>query len=372
VDRQDALVMLQQFVVELGIVGIETKAEFRLWAKDKDDLLEDLFDYNREVGMPRISSLLSPFFHRDMPLVGLNYSQVAHNVLYMHTQGWTTQLRMCRGIVFDRAGELVALPLFKFFNAGEHPETMRLPAKAEETLEKMDGHLGIIFHFKNGFHITTRGSFYSATAGFAGEMLQRKVESNDWCGAKIDNLTIMPEVIHPETHVICDYGRSKHLKLIAAADTRTLRYLSYEELLKLGRRLGLRVVARCAIEDTQQILDQMKDPEVVNREGYVVRYADGRFVKFKFRTYLAEMRAKKLSHSYLMLRFMDGRLDEVMKLFPEEILPDAQRMLAEIKKARRMRRSIKERRKYLYELVPLEQSTPYYRKVCRDFLRHKK
>ena len=212
-DKQSAVVLLQQFVVGLSLAGVESKHDFRLWAKDKDDLLEDLFDYEREADMPRVSTLLSPFFHRDLPLVGLNYSQVAHNVLYKCPQGWTTQLRMCRGIVFDRTGELVALPLHKFFNVGENPETKRLPGEPQETLEKMDGHLGIIFKYLKDFLLTTRGSFYSKTAGFAGEMLQEMVERNKWHDAGIDHLTIMPEVIHPDTHVICDYGRKKEFYL---------------------------------------------------------------------------------------------------------------------------------------------------------------
>ncbi|MDF1497076.1 MAG: T4 RnlA family RNA ligase [Patescibacteria group bacterium] len=371
-DKHSALVMLQQFVVEMGIAGIDTKQDFKLWAKDQEDILEELFDYERGADMPKVSTLVSPFFHKDLPLVGLNYSQVAHNVLYKCPQGWTTQLRMCRGIVFDRAGELVALPLHKFFNAGENPETKRLPGKPMETLEKMDGHLGIIFWFNGCFHLTTRGSFYSKTAVFAGEMLQEMVERNNWHEAEVDHLTIMPEVIHPDTQVICDYGGERNFTLIAVNDIRTLETLSHDEILKLGKKLGLRVVTRWPFTLTEQILDQIKDPGVKNREGYVVRYADGRTVKFKFQTYLAEMRARKLSYSYLMLRFMDGRIDEVMRMFPEEILPEAEKMLADLKKARRMRRNIKLRRKYLYDLVPPEQSTPYYRTVCRNFLRYKK
>jgi len=372
VDRQKALMMLQQFVLELGIAGIESKTDFRLWAKDNDDLLEELFDYERDVDMPRVSALISPFFHRDLPLVGVNYSQVAHNVLYKCPQGWTTQLRMCRGIVFDRVGELVALPLHKFFNAGENPETTRVPGEPKEVLEKMDGHLGIIFKYAKDFLLTTRGSFYSNTAGFAGEMLKEFVERNKWHEAGVDRLTIMPEVIHPDTQVICDYGFKKNFILIAANDLHTLESLPHEDLLRLGKKLGMPVVKRWPFTSTRQILDQMKDPSVRNREGYVVRYADGRSVKFKFHTYLAEMRARKLSYSYLMLRFMDGRIDEVMRMFPEEILSEAENMLADLKKARKMRRDIKQKRKYLYDLVPPEEFTPYYRTVCRDFLRYTK
>ena len=85
----------------------------------------------------------------------------------------------------------------------------------------------------------------------------------------------------------------KNFTLIAANDVRTLESLTHDDLLKLGKRLRLPVVVRWPFSSTQQILDQMKYPSVKNREGYVVRYADGRFVKFKFQTYLAEMRVSR-------------------------------------------------------------------------------
>lgn len=368
-DREDALVMLQQFVIELSLAGVKSKEDYRLWAKDNEELLCELFDYEPEEGMPKVAHLVSPHFHPELPLIGLNYTPVAHNLLYRYVQGWTTQLRMCRGIVFDRSADLVALCLPKFFNAGENAETKVLPARFQVALEKMDGHNGQHFYYKGSFYVKTRGSFTHRTSQLADGMMQDLVVRHDWKSQNIEPITIITEVIDPETHVICDYRKSR-LVLIAAFDIRTLEDFEYEKLVRLGKQLGMPVVKSWKFGSSKDVLAAVRDPNVRNREGFVVRYADGSRVKFKFHTYLQEMIKQKLSYSYLMLRWMDGRLKATMHHLPEEVVPEAEAMVENLRKARRMRRDIKLRRKFLYELVPPEKSTPYYRKVCRDFLRH--
>ncbi len=371
-EKTQALDNLRNFVLLLVLNGVRSKADYRLWQKEREGTMEKLFDYNREQEMPSIGDLVSPFFHPNLPLIGLGYSHLAHNVLYKYPQGWTEPLRLCRGLVFDRNGNLVALPFPKFFNAGEHPETKILPNRPVEVMEKMDGHLGIIFWYEGEFHLTTRGSFISKTAGFAGKMLTKAVNDHDWEGADVKHLTILVEIIHPETHVICDYANDSKFVLIGAYDLRNLVDLSYEELISLSCRLGIQIAKRWSFLTSRDVMKAILDPHVKNREGFVVRYADGRRIKFKFKTYLKEMIGEKLSYPYLMLRYMDGRITGVMKNLPEEVLPEAELMLENLKKARRMRRPVKERWQYLYGLLPPEQSTSYYRSICRDFIRHRK
>ncbi|MCC7527074.1 MAG: hypothetical protein IT342_01055 [Candidatus Melainabacteria bacterium] len=62
--------------------------------------------------MPSVTSLIRPFFHPGLPLVGLNYTEVAHVTLHAFALGWTPAIRLCRGIVFNRRGTLVAFPLY--------------------------------------------------------------------------------------------------------------------------------------------------------------------------------------------------------------------------------------------------------------------
>ncbi len=350
--------------------GVRTKEDYRVWAKDKDFMLRRIFAYEAKPGMPKIGALVTPHFDPSSPLIGLNYTPVAHNLLYKYPEGWTPQLRLCRGITFDSDGRLVALCLPKFFNAGEVAETKKLPAKPMEVLEKMDGHNGQIFWYGDSFWIKTRGSFTHRSVLIAQEMLDEITVKYEWYNKEIEHLTLIVEIIHPETHVICKYRRQS-LVLTAVYDNRSLMDLSHDDLKVLGKRLGLPVVKRWKFESTRDVLSAVRDPKVTNREGYVVRFADGSRVKFKHVAYLRQMVAEKLSYLYLMLRWMDGRLERVMNTLPEEVIPEAESMVLNLKRARRMRRDIKLRRQFLYELVSPEKSTPYYRSVCRDFLRHK-
>lgn len=368
-EAQDSLLMLQQFIIELNLSGVETREEYRLWAKDNDCLLCRFFDYKPYPGTPKMNCLVSAHFHPGLPLIGLNYTSLAHNLLYKYPEGWTPQLRMCRGITFSRGAELVAFCLPKFFNAGEIAETKKLPASPIEVLEKLDGHNGQIFWYGDSFWVKTRGSFDHRSAQIAQEILDDVSEQYKWRKQGIEHLTLIVEIIHPETHVICRYRR-KELVLIAAYDNVSLADLSHDELKLLGKRLGIAVVKAWKFSGTRDLLNAVRDPAVRNKEGFVARFSDGSRVKFKYTDYLKQMIAEKLSYSYLMLRWMDGRLNVTMQHLPEEVLPEAEAMVLNLKKARRMRRDIKLRRKFLYELVPPEESTPYYRKVCRDFLRH--
>ncbi len=369
-DRQDALVMLQQFILELNADGIESEADYRTWAKDQEELLCELFDYEPEDGMPKMADLMTPHFHPELPLVGLNYTPLAHNLLYKHPVGWTTQLRMCRGIVFDRYADLVSLCLLKFFNAGENDETKILPACPVEVLDKLDGDSGQIFYYEKEFHVKTQGSFTHRTAVLADRMLQPLVERRNWQVLDVGHLSIVTEVIHQETHVICKYGRQRHLKLIAAFDNRTLEDFTHEKLVALGEKLGLRVVKRWIFQTSKDVLAAVRDPNVKNREGFVVRYKDGSRVKFKYHAYLGEMIRERFSYAYIMRRWMDGRLEAVMKKLPEELIPEAVRIIAQLEEVLAMEGTQKDRWRYLYTLLPADQATPNAKTVCREFVKN--
>ncbi len=118
---------LKRFIKRLTKAGVITKEAYREWCKKNESLMEKTFWYQRETGMPSVTSLVSAFFHPSQPLIGLNYTPVAHNTLHHYHSGWTLPLRQCRGIIFDSNGDLVAKAFNKFFNYGEHGETSSLP-----------------------------------------------------------------------------------------------------------------------------------------------------------------------------------------------------------------------------------------------------
>lgn len=170
---------------------------FLPWAKENRTRMEQLFGYAQGQGMPAIYSLVKPFEHPELPLVGLNYSPVAHNTLHRFPSGWTTPLRLCRGIIFDTAGRLMAKPFPKFFNYGEHPETETVPDLPFEATRKHDGHLGIIFEHRGKLLVTTRGSFRSKTSVLAQKMLDGYARKFSWRKNFPKDITLLVEVIDP-------------------------------------------------------------------------------------------------------------------------------------------------------------------------------
>ncbi|MCK9361181.1 T4 RnlA family RNA ligase [Patescibacteria group bacterium] len=343
------------------------REDFSFWLDDQDgeEILAEHLDYVRKRSMPTAASLVKPFFHPSLPLIGWNYSQVAHNTLYRFPEGWTDPLRQCRGLVMDHRGNLVAKPFTKFFNQGEHPETRNLPDEPFLAMEKHDGHLGIVFRYEGQLHVTTRGTFTYKTAKIARSMIAKSSARARWNKHVPEGLTVLVEIIHAETHVIRRYDEPG-LVLIGAFDNASLREYGYADLLALGQQLNLPVASVVTFGSLAEIGHHMTE-NVENREGFVLWYErSGLRVKFKYQTYIGRMVADKLSYPYIIRRILDGSWTEKMDMLPEEILPAARDMVAKLKGARRRGAEA------VYLLETEERRTSTYRKLCRDFVSARK
>lgn len=372
-DKHEALGRLQNFVRWLTESGVTDRASYRLWTK-KENVEEDMarmFAYERVGTMPAVTVLLAPYFHPELPLIGLNYSPVAHNTLHAFPDGWTPVLRLCRGLILRSDGEVVAVPFPKFFNFGEHPETTDLPDEPFEVKEKMDGHLGIIFDLGGTLHLCTRQSFAGPSAKLGGEMLAKIAKQKGWESTFPRHLTVLVEIIHPKTRVHVDYGRKRGFVLIGAYDRTTLDdHGSHAELLGLGKLLGIPVAKSWNCSSLAELRKMMKDQTIKNREGGVAFYpSSGIRAKHKFETYIGLMVEAKLSYAYLMNRMIAGNLDRMIDTLDAEIRPKADEMVKAIRRALRFKDE-KKRREYLYALDPEKQKNQYYRGICRKLLKH--
>lgn len=380
-NERKAVRSLSTLVRRLSRDKIFDADSYREWKKSHKVYLKRIFWFEDEWPIPDVSGLVKPFFHPTEPLIGLNYTPLAHNTLYKFPDGWTVPLRLCRGIVFDRDGNLVAKPFPKFFNYGEHPETSiaRSFSGPVQISEKFDGHLGIIFQFNGRYFVTTRGSFESRTAKIATEMLAEIVDNLKWYQVCADSgnivtahTTILVEIIHPETHVITNYGNAKKFVLIGAYDNVSLIDYGNEDLVSIAEALLLKTAVSHSEKGIAKTMKLISSSKVKNKEGFVVRLENGIRIKFKFTSYIGKMVAEKLSYSYIMKRLIDGNLKRMIDNLPEELYAKAEEMVAKIKKAKRVKSEVKEKRQYLYELVKKSESTPYYRSVCREYLRKQK
>ena len=360
---------LQQLVKAMITDKVGSSKEFSDWKKGKEKYLEQIFGYQRQPDMPAIYNLVKASFHPELPLVSFNYSSMAHNTLHAFPQGWTSVLRLCRGIVFDLQGNLVALPFPKFFNHGELPETRELPDLPFEVTIKMDGHLGIIFKYDNRFVLTTRGSFTSETSVLGNSMLARHAKKHKWDKHFPSNTTLMVEVIHPETHVHVDYGSKKDFVIIGATDNIRLQDLDYKDLVAKGRELKLPVTEKWEVASLGKLAELMKDRSFTNLEGFVVRFSNGYRVKFKFEAYIGLMVQEKLSYAYLMNRMASGSAKKMLDTLPEEVYPTALQMIGEIMLQFSVPGKPKDKWRALYDLHQNGVSENYFRGVCRKFVK---
>lgn len=106
--------------------------------------------------------LLYKQVHPTLPLTIWNYSETVQ-----YNSEWDDILLMCRGLVTDNEGNIVARPFKKFFNIEQNKHT---PTNNFEVYDKMDGSLIILFNYKGEWIFCTRGSFTSDQAIKAKEL----------------------------------------------------------------------------------------------------------------------------------------------------------------------------------------------------------
>lgn len=371
--REYGVKKLQELVAILHAVDVDSVAAWREWKKDPNHLetMNRIFDYPALRGMPPVNALVDASFHPHLPLVLFNYSPVAHNTLYMFPDGWTVPLRLCRGIVFDlETTELVALPFPKFFNYGEHPETLRLSGLFEATL-KYDGHLGIIFHYRGKKYLTTRGDFGSPSSKLGNRMLEYyQLENHHWQDRQYERTTLLVEIIHPNTHVHVNYDGAEQFKLVGAMSLGTLKDFTYPTIELMAHELGISRTKLWTGNSLDDLVALMQDRTVRNTEGYVLHFpATHLRCKLKFATYIGLMVAAKLSYSYLMRRYLSGNLQRMLDTLDEELMGTAMQMLGRLLYTASTPGKQKDKWRKLYELEPADNRTSSFETACREFVK---
>ena len=143
----------------------------------------------------------------------LNYTPRA-----TYSRFWNPATLLCRGLIVDSAGRVVARPFPKFFNADE-PDAPPVPDDAPMVVtDKLDGSLGIAYHHPDsGIRIATRGSLMSEQAAEATQIWADKYHHVQFSRG----ITPLFEIIYPSNRVVVDYGDQRDLVLLAVIDIAT-------------------------------------------------------------------------------------------------------------------------------------------------------
>jgi RNA ligase len=249
--------------------------------------------------------------HPTLDLTIYNYSQKTQ-----YESNWNKHTLMCRGLVLNSKGDIVARPFPKFFNYEE--VAGKVPTRESyEIFEKMDGSLGIFFWYADEKTETlqpvfaSRGSFTSEQAVKGWEMLQ-KLPYHDLAYGH----THMFEIIYPENRIVVDYGAQEKLVLLGVMHTSGGTEIPHKNLEEhLGDSFEL--VKAYHSENGWEHLKSLNEP---NKEGFVIRFNSGFRMKIKFEDYVRLHRIiTQVSNIDIWERLMkDEPLDDILEKVPDE------------------------------------------------------
>ncbi len=348
------------------------------WAQFKKDHREDLrilLDLpDREDVNP--GTLMGFDIDEENQHILLNYSSEAHNVLHDIPGGWSPMLRQMRGLIysFGEPGDGSAIKLIsrgfeKFFNANELPENTYDALREKHGTGKFlarykaDGHMIEYFVDKGKLFATTRGKLGTASAVEALTMFDIREfnQINSHFGGELMSLIV--ELVTPNTEVHVDYAGEEKLYLLAAYDVHGNK-LSLDQVKYIAEVCSQKFTIPAAREFTlDDMIAEINDRSVQNNEGWVMDF-DGELIKFKYISYIGKMVESKLSYKYIMNCIRNDRLDKMLFTLPEEIREHAYKMVDEVQSLCQNSTSYKP----LYGLYSeREGGESYFRTVCRQF-----
>jgi RNA ligase len=219
---------------------------------------------------------------------------------------------MCRGLILDQDGNVIAKSFDKFFNLEEH-STEEIPNEDFEVYEKLDGSLGILFWYQGKWILASKGSFVSEQALKGKQILNSKYNVEPIP----KGYTTLLEIIYPENRIVCNYGDDEVLVVLSMISNASGKELDYDSLLKINEETGLPVVKKYdGIEDYKTLKNLISK----DREGYVVRFRNGFRVKIKGEEYVRLHRILTGFSNVDIWEYLkdDKNLDELLDRVPDE------------------------------------------------------
>ena len=244
--------------------------------------------------------------HPKLPLTIWNYS-----VKTQYEGLWDSITTLCRGLVVDELGNIIARPFKKFFSLEHEQHT---PTKNFDVFEKMDGSLIVCFNYNNQWICASRGSFDSELADKANKLL------NNYDKTLLKpEFTYMFELVSPDNRIIIKY-EYEDLIMLGAISTKT----GYDADIHTGYYDSFNLVKKY---DSVKDYTRIKETIGSSREGVVVKFSNKQRCKIKGNDYLRLHRAMAhlttkaiwdcLRHDIDVYRALGGIPDEVFNKVKE-------------------------------------------------------
>ncbi len=244
---------------------------------------------------------------------------------------WNDYSLACRGIVIDANGNVVARPFIKFKNYEEHDPSEIDLTEEYEVFEKMDGSLGILFYYDvaKEWMLATRGSFESEQAVEGMKILKEK--KINWDNLN-PNQTYLFEIIFDSNRIVVDYKGLRDLILLVIIENKTGIEYSYDNMNRRYQSM-FSIVKRYSLPKVMN-LGELRVHEVDNKEGFVLKFANGFRVKVKFLDYCRlHSIITNVSNVSVWEALKDGKdLTEIITNVPDEFYNYVKKVIADLEK----------------------------------------
>ena len=245
--------------------------------------------------------------HPTLPLSIWNYSRTCQ-----YEGNWDDITKMCRGLILDKEGNVVAKAFDKFFNY-EELTLNDIPEGSFEVFEKLDGSLGILFWYQGKWILASKGSFISDQSIKGRQILNNKYNVE----VLPKGYTTVVEIIYPENRIVCDYGEDEELVVLSMISNANGKELDYNSMLSINEVSGFPTIKKYdGITDYDTLKSQING----NREGYVIRFKNGFRMKIKGEEYVRLHRILTgFSNVDIWEYLKDGKnIDELLDRVPDE------------------------------------------------------
>lgn len=250
--------------------------------------------------------------HSKFDLYIYNYTQKASS-----DHVWNESTEICRGLICDSKGNIVARPFVKFYNYEElNSLNIKVPDLPFEVYEKLDGSLGILYFGDDGKpYIATRRSFDSAQALHATNVLHTKYAN------VLDKLnkskTYLFEIIYNDPDVrgnlVVNYGDTDDIFLLAVIHTDSGDeddIYDYKDMFNVATKYD-------SVSDYLKFRDMQNGN---NREGFVIKFANNFRMKLKFAEYFkAHCTLNHLNLKNILSAIMNCTIDEYRKTVQDDL-----------------------------------------------------
>lgn len=230
--------------------------------------------------------------------------------------------RECRGLLFDRAGNIMSRRLHKFFNVNEREETLSHKidfSRPHIILEKLDGSMVTPIQVESHIRWATKMGITDVSMN-AEVFVACNVHYQEFADY-IMSLDATPifEWCSSKNRIVVNYSRDR-LVLIAIRDNVSGDYRSYQYMCDLASKYGIEVVKAYSgsASSMQALIDETRSSEGI--EGYIIRFDDGHMVKVKGDWYVRIHKTKDSisQEKNIIEMIVNNKLDDIKPFMLEE------------------------------------------------------